>query len=572
MALTEEPLSYRATTNRSEVFGLSSLNLQPYETNPNAKENMEEMYHTLVLKVNSINGGPEEKKLNSSLAAACYQLGRMYYDIEDDPAMAESMFIKAKNTVKDHESESDNILSVINSLNMLAYIMEKDNENHEEALKYLHEAESVYQKYNEEILGPATTASKLLSNCPKRRMITSKNPLISARLFTLFYIVEVYKNLGMVSDGLISTHLTLKLQLENNLYLQSPLDWALSSALVANLLIDQNAYKQARHHLAAASTFMEKIIPNKYVNLYNSETYKQYSADIARCWVRYGLRLLKKSKTRLLKQKTHRPSPAIYNNLFFKNFNMWNEERVTQYYVNNYEDAQTLANSILANLNATKKYYSFEKMASYYSDLCMDTCVVYKLLTYFQDNPDKMGKLFKKGIVDLELVANRLNEENCMNICRRIWYELGTVYSDMMDIKYERHVKNKLVLTDIAMKKINRYSMSAIKYYLRFIESFYVQRKLPERLSDQYVKPVLLAHMHMARCNSRKIVNQKNVKLEILFQCKQYYQTVVDYCLKDPRVETMMPVEMSTCKGLLQSIPSRVDQLLKTKGPVKYYI
>lgn len=85
-----------------------------------------------------------------------------------------------------------------------------------------------------------------------------------------------------------------------------------------------------------------------------------------------------------------------------------------------------------------------------------------------------MGKLFKKGIVDLELVANRLNEENCMNICRRIWYELGTVYSDMMDIKYERHVKNKLVLTDIATKKINRYSKSAIKYYSRFVESFYV--------------------------------------------------------------------------------------------------
>ena len=83
----------------------------------------------------------------------------------------------------------------------------------------------------------------------------------------------------------------------------------------------------------------------------------------------------------------------IFNNLFFKNFNMCNEERVTQYYVNNYEDAQTLANNILVNLTATKKYYSFEKTANYYSDLCMDTCFVYKLLSNFQDNPDKYNNI-----------------------------------------------------------------------------------------------------------------------------------------------------------------------------------
>ncbi|XP_016661625.1 LOW QUALITY PROTEIN: protein KBP homolog [Acyrthosiphon pisum] len=567
-----EPLRYRNTSNHAELFGLSNLNLQPYESNANAKENMEEMYHTLVLKVNSLNGGPEEKNLNSKLAAACYQLGRIYYDIGENPAMAESMFIKAKNTVEGHESEGDNILSVINSLNMLAYIKEKDDENHEEALKFLLEADNVYQKYNEERSGPATIPSKLLPNCPRKRMITSKNPLISARLFSLFYIIEVYKSLGLITESLISTHFTLKLQLENNLYLQSPLDWALSSALVANLLVEQNAYQQARHHLAAASTFMEKIIPSKFINLFNSETYKQYSADIARCWARYGLRLLKKSKSRLLKQKTHRQPLEIFNNLLFKNFTMWNEERVTRYYVNNYEDAQTLANHTLVNLTATKKYYSFEKTAIYHTDLCMDTCVVYKLLSNFQDNPDKMGKLLQKKESWTWSWWPIDSTRKIANICRRIWYELGTVYSDMMDIKYERQVRNKLVLTDVAIKKINRYATSAIKYYLRFVESFYVQRKLPEYVSDTFVKPVLLAHMHMARCNNKRIVNQKNVKLEILFQCKQYYQTVVDYCQRDPRVEGMMPIEMTTCKGLLQSMPSRVDQLLKTKGPVKYYV
>lgn len=269
MALQDQFHYCNNTFSHYEAFGISNLNLQPYESNVNAKESMEELYHTLVLKVNSLNGGPEEKKLNSNLAAACYQLGRIYYDIGDDSTMAESMFIKAINTVKDHESEADNILSVINSLNMLAYVEEKNNEDHKKALKYLLEAETVYLKYNEMRSGPATIAPKLLPDyCPRRRMITSKNPLISARLFSLFYIIEVYRHLDLITNAIISTHQVLKLQLESGLFLQSPLDWALSSALISNSLVEQNAYQQARHHLAAASTFMEKIIPIKFTNLY----------------------------------------------------------------------------------------------------------------------------------------------------------------------------------------------------------------------------------------------------------------------------------------------------------------
>jgi len=61
------------------------------------------------------------------------------------------------------------------------------------------------------------------------------------------------------------------------------------------------------------------LIDNSYNNIvinnkkrFSSETYKQYAADISRCWATYGLRLLKKSKTRLMKNKTHREPPGTY--------------------------------------------------------------------------------------------------------------------------------------------------------------------------------------------------------------------------------------------------------------------
>lgn len=84
-----------------------------------------------------------------------------------------------------------------------------------------------------------------------------------------------------------------------------------------------------------------------------------------------------------------------------------------------------------------------------------------------------MGKLLKKGIVDLELAVNKLDQENYLPECRQLWYELASVYSDLMDIKYEKHIMNSMVITQHAINKINLYSNTSIKYYTKFIETFY---------------------------------------------------------------------------------------------------
>jgi len=258
--------SYPLSLENSELVGISNITPQPYEFNVDAKENLEEVYHFLVSQIDA-RSGPEVKRLNSCLAAVCYQLGRIYYDINRNSGLAESMFLQAKDAVEDHESEPDNILSVINSLNMLGLIKEKYDKNHEEALQFFLEAEYVYQLYCELKFGPPTPVNVLL-NCPISSRQKNKNPLISARLYSLFYIIEVYKSRNMITDALICTHFTLRLQLENDYFLQSPLDWALTSAMIAELFCQQNAYKLARHHLAAASTFIEKIIPEDYPELY----------------------------------------------------------------------------------------------------------------------------------------------------------------------------------------------------------------------------------------------------------------------------------------------------------------
>lgn len=84
----------------------------------------------------------------------------------------------------------------------------------------------------------------------------------------------------------------------------------------------------------------------------------------------------------------------IFDDLLFKNYNVLYEEYVTQYYVTSYKDAQALANNTLMWLNQTKEYYTFEKAASVYAYLCQESCRTYKLLSYYQDNPNKCGGKF----------------------------------------------------------------------------------------------------------------------------------------------------------------------------------
>lgn len=266
---------------QSNLLGIFSIIPQSYECGASPmdwKQKMEEIYYSLDFEINAINGPDDDvvNRLYSRLAAVSYQLGRIYHSIGGKKylPLAQSMFVMAKEALDGRESEPDNVLNAINSLNMLGLIQMTHNENYEEAWRYLLMAGHVYRKYCEwkSAAGPPTLASELLDLTEISTAVVEK-PLISARLYSLFYIIEVYKKRRMIKDLLISVHTALELQVDNDYFVQSPLDWAMTCAQLAAFFSEQNAYKQARNHLAAASMFMEKIIPEEYGDLYKYVTH-----------------------------------------------------------------------------------------------------------------------------------------------------------------------------------------------------------------------------------------------------------------------------------------------------------
>lgn len=72
----------------------------------------------------------------------------------------------------------------------------------------------------------------------------------------------------------------------------------------------------------------------------------------------------------------------------------------------------------------------------------------------------------------MEYLVYRIEGKNLLPICRQMWYELGNIYREMMDIKYRIYVCSKKEITKFGGKTINKYSADSILYFTKFIKSY----------------------------------------------------------------------------------------------------
>lgn len=139
-------------------------------------------------------------------------------------------------------------------------------------------------------------------------------------LYTLcsFYLAQVYGHLGELEKSAQYCHMTLKRQIEAKSY--EPIDFALNAATLSQYFIGQNMFKQARHHLSAATLVISDheatmLTPPHLTEEQKTEiqeTFKHRFADVARCWAKYGLALLSASKERLFNDDEEKLAEGKY--------------------------------------------------------------------------------------------------------------------------------------------------------------------------------------------------------------------------------------------------------------------
>lgn len=411
---------------------------------------------------------------------------------------------------------------------------------------------------------------------------------------TLYYLAQIYGVLGDALKSSVYCHVTLKRQLELNDY--EPIDWALNTATLSQFFMEKAGFRQARHHLAASS-----YILNKYQNELNNvteineehnakiETLKHRSADVARCWAKYGLLLLSTSRERLMnhtddidfnctlptdlaKLQLEEHSTITSDdllNLYFPTLDLAEiENEITDRFVLTLNDATKVFLNVKKWLERAATYYTLDNLASDYIEICLDQGQMYESLVFFEENPENQSKLNKRQADLLETVVKAVNPVYYLQYCRQIWYKLGQIFTEIIDIKSDRMKETKTRPTQSAINKINLLADKGICYFQKFIDSFKNSstNELPTTIPTDMETLFLRSYFYIGALSSKFITLDKKQQLENTENSYAAYKYVGDYTNENTKSGESIAIELSIVKEMITLLPHKILKLKHEVG------
>lgn len=479
------------------------------------------------------------------------------------------------------DSEKDETINVhIEILNQLG-IMACNQSNFTESQEFLEEAKNIYLHVKEEDRKPLTIAD-LFGTKEEVEKGKGAKLLESNHTLTLYYLAQVFGFLEKLEDSARYCHMTLKRQLEYNEY--EHVDWALNAATLSQYYFPMNYLTQARHLLAASTFILNKYetdvvekITNPDERAEKEETLRYRMADIGRCWGKYGLHILVTSKERLCtnddddddggadKPKEPPLSPVKKIDRFVGLDLAVYESQVTDEFCLTFDDAKLVMLNSLSWLNKAKEYFTQETEASQYAKILQDIASLYSYLAFFEEDDGNQCKLYKRSADQLEEIVELLNATYYQTICREAWYQLGLIYSNMLNVKLSQldELQANDRPTPHVLNKINNLCEKSIRNFKKFIESYKVPLDtlvLPEKMDADEMKPILYAFFHIGRLYYRIITPDKFAKLRNTTESHFYHSRFVA-CCQDERMQSHFVEEQSVCKEMISLLPLKIEKL-----------
>lgn len=520
------------------------------------------------------------------LAAVYLYLAIVSIDTEEI-STGEKHLEKCKEIIDKFETKPDFIMITLNMYNQYGILWSQREP--ETSRIYLEKAEQIYKDFKMSGEIPVNITDLFQVNLVTRDIDTTWKLFEKMHTLTLYYLAQIFGTLKDALKSAVYCHWTLQRQLEFNDY--EPIDWALNSATLSQFFMEKNGFKQARHHLAASSFILEKyekileeIHDRNEVYDAKVETFKHRGADVARCWAKYGLLLLLKSKERLLNhtddidthcslltdlaklQLTSESTVSVEDlqHLDFVGIEVGaHEYQITDQFALTLEDARKIfLNAQQWSLKA-HEYYTLDTLASDYIEIVLDQTQLYLNLLFFDDNAENQAKLHKRRVNLLENILDKVSHQYYLRYCQQVWFELGRTYSDILDIKAEKLREIKGRPSPQALTKINNHVEKSIFHFTNFIDSYKDKMTglLPEKLNEDIEKPILQAFFHIAALHSRHITLDKHKQLQNVESSLTNYRFVVDYCDKYPKAKELIPMEYGICKEMAALLPIKILKL-----------
>eukprot|EP00088_Acartia_fossae_P034425 TRINITY_DN35355_c0_g1_i2.p1 TRINITY_DN35355_c0_g1~~TRINITY_DN35355_c0_g1_i2.p1 ORF type:complete len:293 (-),score=53.91 TRINITY_DN35355_c0_g1_i2:46-924(-) len=285
---------------------------------------------------------------------------------------------------------------------------------------------------------------------------------------------------------------------------------------------------------------------------------------VDRYCVTYGLNLLEFSYCLQLQERDGNNIDSLSENdqiPEFEDLDVSNQtSQITDKRLNSYEDAKGVFIWTQKHLQSAQQYFTLDERCSDYVDLVRDMSQLYKYLSYFEKDDDNKCKMHRRRADLLEPLNRDLSPTHYLLTIRQILFELGEIFSDMVDFKRARWQTQPT--NPHFAKKVNTLVRQSILYFETFLDTMRVEGKRPEKYNDDNVRPALLAHFYIGRMYSKFVVApNSHEELNNVNQTYEAYKSIVDYCKKHPEALEKVEEELSACSEMVKLLPVKMEQI-----------
>ncbi|KAL3193980.1 hypothetical protein MRX96_001898 [Rhipicephalus microplus] len=575
--LTEYRSQYERVRKLIDVESGSDPATEPYRSKYEARRILKELLEDL--NRGELGDAPRKDFIR---ALAKYELGVIATDTEEVSLGQEYLEECLRIVGEERYANPESRLTVVCALNQLGIVHVRRGDA-TKALEFLKKAEAIYAKVSaspEEMARTVKPVDLFLPDAAAEQVQEAqheaKNPNFElANAHTLYYLAQVYENLGENAKAAMYCHSTLKKELTLDNF--DSIDWSINAATLSQFFIARGDFAAGRHLLACSSHVL-----NEYQKKLDAETgttpeekaekedkLRHRFADVARCWAKYGLFLLIASREQLdsknISAKPNGLGADKKPHVLIKSAEVSHiEEDITDKLVTDFEGARPVFLKSQKWLEDAKTYYTLKDHATDYVEIVQEMSKLYRELASFESAPDRKCKMHKRRIDMHEEVLKEVNPRYYLGVCQQIMFELGEVYSEMMSLKLAALPPAVSPHTP-AVKKVNSIIDKAIRHYTSFIDTVRDSGgKLPEPLPEDLARPVLVAHFYIGRLYSSIIAQEPREQFANFEKTKEHYELVQEYCKKVPEHEQLVKDELQIMGELLQLIPAKLQQMMST--------
>lgn len=589
--------TYQRAIAASEVESKDDPENEPYRSKYRARELLREVRALLGAEEESGERQEDEAQdedTQSMLAARRavieYRLGVNHTETEEMSA-GEEHLVKGTRLLERYRLSHDCVSTYIQAQNNLGILWAERGEIII-GQKYLESAESLYLQYMKKIGKPPVDPDEHFK--PEEQKLTEQER--SKRFervytHTMYYLAQVYKHLKQDEKSAQYCHTTLQRQLEYDGY--NPVEWAINAATLSQYYLGKQCYMESRHCLAAANVIFSKAgqtpspeaAKEDEAEQERLDQLRQKRAQIARCWVKYCINLLQDARKKLednigeldvelqgeLKAKRRkeedenekgRKKAVLFGSSDIYDSILAVEEKVVCSLPLDFKEAREVFLVGQNYINEAKEYFQLDGHVTDHIEVIQDHSVLFKVLAFFEEDYERRCKMHKRRIDMLEPLCMELNPQYYLLICRQLQFELADTYYEMMDLKVA--IGNKLDEMDShTIKKINSLSQSAIKFYEMFLDSLRnpSDKKFPEKLQEDVLRPALVAKFHIARLYGKLISSDLKKQLENMQTSLNYYTFLVEYCANDEEAVKSVETELELTRAMVALLPARMETL-----------